>query len=369
MKTFPSDDSLPFRLKAFMAVSSAALLYFGWQGFYEFKVEPSLREVNGIEVLERTDTPVDGLYLYRTPEGDFFGNIDKGVVVNGVLEDLYTGESLYQPKLPRSNLPYIDLELGAGAGAQNQVRREIVANAAEGEGSAIESALQAQLAQIQANNQQTRLAQVPGAQQPAHQRPSEQAADFTTAPAGAIPRVGFDNNGRPLTPAQKQSQTAQLMESLPEQWMMVYPASEERHVVTVMTDPTCPYCRALHESVEQLNANGVTVRYLFYPRALNAGPNDPRALALVNRINSAWCSSNQEVAFNALFAGESPGRPCSTLDESDTRPRDPTADHFVIGQILDVTGTPHIVHHTGKMWQGFSGVDAFMSQLAGLDQS
>ena len=42
--------------------------------------------------------------------------------------------------------------------------------------------------------------------------------------------------------------------------MIVYPAKNEKHVVTVFTDITCGYCRKMHEQIDDYNDKGITVR-------------------------------------------------------------------------------------------------------------
>ena len=49
--------------------------------------------------------------------------------------------------------------------------------------------------------------------------------------------------------------------------MIVYPAKNEKHVVTVFMDITCHYCHLLHQQVKEYNDLGITVRYLAFPRA------------------------------------------------------------------------------------------------------
>ncbi|MGC6563786.1 thioredoxin fold domain-containing protein, partial [Escherichia coli] len=48
--------------------------------------------------------------------------------------------------------------------------------------------------------------------------------------------------------------------------MIVYKAANEKYVITVFTDISCPYCQKLHQEVPELNKQGVTVRYLAFPR-------------------------------------------------------------------------------------------------------
>ena len=50
--------------------------------------------------------------------------------------------------------------------------------------------------------------------------------------------------------------------------MIVFkPAGQTKAIINVFTDVDCGYCRKLHNEVPQLNAMGIEVRYLAFPRA------------------------------------------------------------------------------------------------------
>ena len=49
--------------------------------------------------------------------------------------------------------------------------------------------------------------------------------------------------------------------------MIIYPAKQEKHVVTVFMDITCHYCHILFENVKAYNEEGITLRFLAFPRA------------------------------------------------------------------------------------------------------
>ncbi|WP_414736189.1 thioredoxin fold domain-containing protein [Halomonas elongata] len=53
--------------------------------------------------------------------------------------------------------------------------------------------------------------------------------------------------------------------------------------MTVFTDISCPYCQQLHQDIPQLNAAGITVHYLPYPR-------QGLSSAVAQRMASIWCS-------------------------------------------------------------------------------
>ncbi|MGL4051115.1 disulfide isomerase DsbC N-terminal domain-containing protein, partial [Pasteurella multocida] len=48
--------------------------------------------------------------------------------------------------------------------------------------------------------------------------------------------------------------------------MVVYPAKDEKHVITVFMDTSCHYCKVLHKQIKEYNDLGITVRYLAFPR-------------------------------------------------------------------------------------------------------
>lgn len=319
----------------------------------------------GTTLLMAQNTPLPGVTLYKTDKGILLGNLKAGILVKGTLVDAITGRDLI-----RDNAHQLPFYKSEGEALAATSAREISPSSVdlndgiprvsgqEMDVSALQGALSQRLEALKSEARPAPVvtAAVPSSVAPTSAPPATRpSAETALVPAGAIPRVGFDNNGRPVSAAQKKEQTRALMGNLPEEWMMVYPAENEQHTITVMTDPTCPYCKALHDSISDINAAGITVRYLFYPRQISAGANTSRARELVGRINAAWCSSDPKAAMNMLFDGGSPGRPCAELPEDDLRPRDPAEDHYVIGEVLGVDGTPYIASSTGDMWAGFSG--------------
>ena len=65
---------------------------------------------------------------------------------------------------------------------------------------------------------------------------------------------------------------------LSEEKMIVFPAKNSRHTITVFTDIDCGYCRKLHDEIDQFNANGITVRYLAFPRSGIGAPSYDKAV-------------------------------------------------------------------------------------------
>lgn len=113
---------------------------------------------------------------------------------------------------------------------------------------------------------------------------------------------------------------------------------KKKAAINVFTDVDCGYCRKLHQEVPQLNAMGIEVRYLAYPRA-GLGSDS------YNKIVSAWCADNPQSALTKLKAGQPiPNKEC----------RDNTvADQYNLGQKMGISGTPAIILEDGRLLPGY----------------
>jgi thiol:disulfide interchange protein DsbC len=119
--------------------------------------------------------------------------------------------------------------------------------------------------------------------------------------------------------------------------MIVFPAEEERHTITVFTDIDCGYCRKLHKEVDQFNAEGITVRYLMFPRS---GINTPS----FDKAVSVWCADDRRAALTKAKAGETvTPRKCDN----------PVKEQFELGSLLGVTGTPALILDDGELLPGY----------------
>ena len=134
--------------------------------------------------------------------------------------------------------------------------------------------------------------------------------------------------------------------------MVVFsPKGETRDYVSVFTDVTCFYCQKLHREVDQLNAKGVEVRYLAFPRG---GINSDGA----KKLATAWCADDQQTTLTELKAGmDLPVNDCADS---------PIADQYQLGQEMGVSGTPAIITSSGMMIPGYRPA-ADLIVVLGLD--
>ncbi len=138
--------------------------------------------------------------------------------------------------------------------------------------------------------------------------------------------------------------------------MIVYPAKDEKHVITVFTDITCGYCRKMHQQIEAYNDLGITVRYLAYPRhgikdragELSQGFKD---------LRSIWCNENPAQALTKAKDGSTVAlRICDK----------PIEEEFNFGRQIGVNGTPAIILADGQMLPGYQTPDKLSEILESL---
>ena len=133
--------------------------------------------------------------------------------------------------------------------------------------------------------------------------------------------------------------------------MIVFEAEGERKAtLTVFTDVDCPYCRKLHAEVEALNAMGIAVRYLAFPRTgLNTETH--------RKMSSTWCAEDRlAMLTSAERGGEVPLADCAA---------DPIASQYQLGREVGVTGTPALVLEDGTMLPGYVPAATLGSYLLG----
>jgi len=124
---------------------------------------------------------------------------------------------------------------------------------------------------------------------------------------------------------------------LGEENMIVFPAKNARHTITVFTDIDCGYCRKLHNEIDQYNDQGITVRYLAFPRS-GVGS------ASYNKAVSVWCEKDRQAAMTRSKSGET--LPKANCDN-------PVKDEYELGQLIGVNGTPAIILEDGSMLPGY----------------
>ncbi len=140
-----------------------------------------------------------------------------------------------------------------------------------------------------------------------------------------------------------------LMAGVKDEDMIVFsPAGEVRERIVVFTDVDCFYCQKLHQEVPAMNAKGIEVAYVAYPRSGIGGDS-------YRKIASAWCADNPQVALTKLKNRENIAENvCS---------KNPVADQYMLGQKAGVRGTPALVLSSGSMIPGYVSADELAQRL------
>jgi len=143
--------------------------------------------------------------------------------------------------------------------------------------------------------------------------------------------------GENLTEAKVAKARKKLIDAVGESNMIVFGKGDEKHTISVFTDIDCGYCRKLHAQIDEYNAQGIRVRYLFYPRAGLDSDAGRKAV-------SVWCADDQKKAMSEAKQGKA-------IEQKNCP--NPVADHFALGNVVGVTGTPALVLENGELVPGY----------------
>jgi thiol:disulfide interchange protein DsbC len=138
-----------------------------------------------------------------------------------------------------------------------------------------------------------------------------------------------------------------LLKSVRDEDTVVFAPKDVKYTINVFTDMDCTYCRKLHSEIGQLNAMGVKVRYLMFPRN---GPDTPSW----KKAEAVWCSKDRNDALTRAKRGEQiVAQACD----------DPVASQFELGHKLGVRGTPGIVTEQGDLIGGYVPAASLVKHL------
>jgi len=161
---------------------------------------------------------------------------------------------------------------------------------------------------------------------------------------GVMPGGFVDMQDLALLPQRREA-----MDSIAAKDMVTFAAKgEKKAAIYVFTDIDCGYCRKLHNEVPDMNARGIEVNYLGYPRA---GVNSPSHAKLV----SVMCADDPREALTRMK--NNPGLKLPTCANTSV------AEQFALGSKLGVRGTPAIILADGSLLPGYLTAADLAKQL------
>lgn len=138
------------------------------------------------------------------------------------------------------------------------------------------------------------------------------------------------------------------LEKIKEDRVISFKAKNAKHSIFVFTDIDCGYCRKLHAEIDQYLAEGITIHYLFYPRAGKGSES-------YNKAISVWCAKDRRAALTTAKKGEN-------LEQKSCD--NPIDEHMQLGVDFDVRGTPMLVTEKGHIYPGYIPAKQLSQTLA-----
>jgi thiol:disulfide interchange protein DsbC len=138
------------------------------------------------------------------------------------------------------------------------------------------------------------------------------------------------------------------IENMGKENMIIFKAKIPKYTVTIFTDIDCGYCRKLHSELDQYLAQGITIQYLFFPRAGKDSES-------YNKAVSVWCADDRNAALTA--AKKDKGTPIAKTCDN------PVDKHMKLAEDFDVKGTPMIVTESGKILPGYLPANQLVEAL------
>ena len=140
-----------------------------------------------------------------------------------------------------------------------------------------------------------------------------------------------------ITESKMSSVRKSALAEVGEQNMIIFKPETSKHIVSIFTDIDCGYCRKLHSEIDQYMAQGITIRYLFFPRAGKGSDSYKKAI-------SVWCAADRNKALTEAKKG-------GALDNKTCE--NPVDEHMALGEQFGMQGTPMIVTEKGNILPGY----------------
>ncbi|MFC1680885.1 disulfide isomerase DsbC N-terminal domain-containing protein [Pseudomonadota bacterium] len=158
--------------------------------------------------------------------------------------------------------------------------------------------------------------------------------------------------GASLTESRRSAERAQQIAAFPDEDKIAFAATgDELAHIDVFTDTTCPYCRKLHKEIPQLQAAGVSVRYLPFPRGGNGSKG-------YQELSAVWCDTDPVEAMHQAKTSQIIPQNDGSCEAGSAVPAG-----YQLGVALGVRGTPAIILSDGRLISGYRPAANLISTL------
>lgn len=154
-----------------------------------------------------------------------------------------------------------------------------------------------------------------------------------------------------LTQAAEARLRKQMLDEVGDDTGILFAADKPRHRVTVFTDVDCGYCQRMHREIDEYNKLGISVNYLFYPRAGIGSESYDKAV-------NVWCAPDRRKALTDAKAGRKlPDGDCAN----------PVTRDFDLGRRIGLDGTPAIYAADGTQLGGYVPPAEMLARLEEIE--
>jgi thiol:disulfide interchange protein DsbC len=156
-------------------------------------------------------------------------------------------------------------------------------------------------------------------------------------------------SGEQITERQRSDARVAVLKQFGPDQVIEFAPKDAKYFVTVFTDIDCGYCRKLHSEMQQYNAAGIGIRYVFYPRS---GPNTPS----FQQAEAVWCSADRREALTQAKRGVHITAPSSCPN--------PVKQQYAAGDSIGINATPTLILPDGEVVRGYVRAQPLAARLA-----
>jgi len=138
-----------------------------------------------------------------------------------------------------------------------------------------------------------------------------------------------------------------VLDAVPRDRRIIFAPAKPKYRITVFTDIDCGYCRKMHTQIADYMKAGISVEYLFFPRAGIGSESFTKAV-------NVWCAPDRRQALTDAKADRKVAkRTCAN----------PITMDYALGQKIGVDGTPAIFAADGTQLGGYLSPTEMLARL------